>query len=251
MTLDSERDPIEQIYEIASRAVRGLDGSTPAVTRFQNEVRFFLDETGDVDAALSVVIEVGEELGLIQRESNGQFKPHKSSPSPAENHKLAVPEGTRTCMFEAGEGDEEDLVSDASEGAMVSVSDTSPTNSAEDQLLSVSRDRVGRSDAEQAEGKDHVATVAQATTRALSDLPPPFPNRSSRSQRPPRTAPAGPPPRSDSAAAIYTRKMGTGREIGSYRYSELRSAELASKKGRAHLPQSAGIHRPGARHAAG
>jgi hypothetical protein len=67
----------DAIYDALRRALKEAGGPQPADMRFQMEVRFFLEETKNFDRALSILVEVGEDLGLVTRDVSGHFEPRK------------------------------------------------------------------------------------------------------------------------------------------------------------------------------
>jgi len=236
MTLDSNTETaIEQILGIASQAVYGSTSTTTAETRFRMEVERFLKETLDIDAALGILIEVGEKLGLVTRDSHGQFRPRKnaasagaSSAAPtddAQGHMTSasqeaisiLPDVSSDLSAEgqspiADEGSPAIPVVPDAGGAAGSPASAHPTNGNGNGHSNGN----GQSAADIA-ARNQAATMA--TIQATLENEPDGDYWSTATK---------------AKAEIYEKafefKMGDGRPIGDYRYSELNNAELKSDR---------------------
>jgi hypothetical protein len=84
MSLQPQTSPtlLERLERIKDIASSGLptDSVTSADARLEAEIRHYLDETADFDKALSILVKVGDELGLVLRDPEGHFQQRKATP---------------------------------------------------------------------------------------------------------------------------------------------------------------------------
>jgi hypothetical protein len=216
MTLSEHADTaIEQILDIASRAIYGTGDTAPADIRFRAEVRFYLEERKDIDAALAILISVGEELGLVTRDDHGQFQARKNRSA-----------GTSA----APTSDAEDHLERVSSETSLALSDASLTPSDEDHPRRAEQATRPLSEADETGGATAPPVDAMASEErdakaaaAATDLS--IANEPDAEYWSVATA-----SKKELYAKAFQFRIGLGKEVGDLWAGELRTVELKSER---------------------
>lgn len=152
---------LPQLDAIVAKALYGTS-STPAHDRFKDEVQRFLDDTADIDDALSIVITVGETLGLVPRD-HGQFAPRKTAANGQGEQTAAASSATTSSV--AQDDDEQDGSSAvALNGALTGKSTAAPAaaKQAQDEEDEKAKAQVAQTTADNEPDSTYWDTAAQS-----------------------------------------------------------------------------------------